>query len=116
MDSKPNTWTFIATAIMLILCGVWAYYDYSLEPDKVPFEPIIACLASLFALMGYVLYKRKSISTDAENTVTQQASETHSAPKIEKSEPPKEKLSNPTIAQKAKKIYNINQIDKADFS
>ncbi len=108
MDNKPNFWTYASTAIILILCGAWAYNDYSLEPEKIPFEPIIACLGGVFVLMGYVFFRKKTVSADAEHTISQEDAE--SPPE------PKHNSTSLKVAQKAKKIYNINQIDKADFS
>ena len=72
MNKKPTRWEYTTTSIVLLLCGWWVWNDYQNEPDKIPFEPMIAVAGYGFALLGYMRWKKNR----EETTTTSQ--QTHS--------------------------------------
>jgi tetratricopeptide (TPR) repeat protein len=87
MNEKPTRWEYITTLIVLALCAYWARYDYQNDPDKkIPFEPLIAVVGYIIVLLGYLRWKK--------------GKEEHAA-----------LVTN----QNAEKIYNIENINKANF-
>jgi tetratricopeptide (TPR) repeat protein len=87
MNEKPTRWEYIATIIVLLLCAIWAWYDYQNDQDKkIPFEPLIAVVSYALVLLGYLRWKKNK---DQQNTVV--------------------------MEQKAEKIYNTEKINTAHF-
>jgi tetratricopeptide (TPR) repeat protein len=87
MNEKPTRWEYITTFIVLLLCAVWAWYDYQNDPDKkIPFEPLIAVVSYTLVLLGYLRWKKNK---DQQNAVV--------------------------VEQKAEKIYNTEKINTAHF-
>ena len=58
MTEKPSRWEYITTIIILLLCAAWAWNDYKNDPTKIPFEPLIAVVSSLFILWSFVRWKK----------------------------------------------------------
>jgi CHASE2 domain-containing sensor protein len=59
MNDKPTRWDYVTAAIITILCACWTVFEYYINPDKIPFEPIIALVAGLFAIWGIAFGKGK---------------------------------------------------------
>ena len=85
MSEKPTRWDYITTAIIAILCACWVVYEYKTDPNKLPFEPVIAFVTGVFAIWGYSRWKKSK----EENASI--------------------------ITQNADKLYNIDTIDTANF-
>jgi hypothetical protein len=91
-NNQSNRVEVIFTVILFLVCGAWLWYDYSKNPKTIPFEPIVAFLAYIPILIGYIFIKQKR----------------------NKNNP-----SNPNSGDKVagdKKTYNIDKIDHANFS
>lgn len=121
MQEKPTRWAYISTTILLILFGFWTYDDYQESPDRVPWEPLIAVISSLFVLGGFLLWKRQSKANkaspsdqDQRESIEKKKSETEHH--ITEEPTSKGNIPETNITQEADKIYNIGKIGKADFS
>jgi hypothetical protein len=64
MNEKPTRWEYITTIIVLLLCTAWAWYDYKNDPNKIPFEPLIAVVGYTIVLLGYLRWKKDKEEAD----------------------------------------------------
>jgi formylglycine-generating enzyme required for sulfatase activity len=69
MQDKATPWAIFTTLILFICYGIWAWFEWQGDPTRFPFEPLIAALATLLALIGFLVYQQKEVNNQRSSTI-----------------------------------------------